>query len=252
VAARPIYLGLHRLERQRLLTSEWRRVPGRSLTAKYYRVTSAGLGRLGNDAAEARPALHPLSVVVVIAVVGQSLAVASQRASRPPRLTILMDSDVPTPADEWRRAAIEVTRILGAIGVRSDFPGRAAPAGFVVHVVIAAPRAARPRSGEVPLGETPPVGQQQRAEIVLFHDSIQAFAQIHRRPVWSVLALVVVHETGHVLLPSPAHSSAGIMQTPWDRHTMEEADDARLGFTPQQGAQIRQRLDRCCALTAAR
>jgi Transcriptional regulator PadR-like family len=251
---RPIYLSLHRLERQRLLTSEWRTVPGRRLTAKYYRVTAAGLGRLGQStvAGVSGPAIHPLSVLLAMAVIGQSVGAAALGPSRQHRLTILLDQQVPVSADEWRHAAIEVTRILGAIGVDVDFPERPPAAGFVIHAVIVGGGSQPSPPDEVPLGMTPPGRQDHGADLVLFYDHIQEFANVHRKPIWHVLALVLAHEIGHVLLPSPAHSRAGIMQTPWDRHAMDQADDPGLRFTPQQGELMRQRLDPCCVPAAAR
>jgi hypothetical protein len=84
------------------------------------------------------------------------------------------------------------------------------------------------------------------ADVVVFYDHVQEFAQVRHKPSASVLALVITHEIGHALLPAPAHSSLGIMQAEWDEQTMEKADDHELRFTTQQGAQIRERLNHCC------
>jgi hypothetical protein len=67
-----------------------------------------------------------------------------------------------------------------------------------------------------------------------------------------VLALVLAHEIGHVLLPAPAHSEVGIMQSPWNPWTMDQAADHGLFFTAQQGELIRQRLTGCCQVDASR
>ena len=49
-----------------------------------------------------------------------------------------------------------------------------------------------------------------------------------------------------------AHTSVGIMQAEWDQQAMDQADDYQLRFTTQQGAQIRERSNHCCGLTAGR
>jgi hypothetical protein len=120
---RTAYLALHRLERRGLLTSEWRPVLGRSLKAKYYRVTGNGLRRLRQSDIDHAPILviPPLTMFIVMALSGPGRAAAALRESHPPHLTILVDSQVPVAKDELVRAAMDVTRILGAIGVETGW-----------------------------------------------------------------------------------------------------------------------------------
>jgi hypothetical protein len=66
------------------------------------------------------------------------------------------------------------------------------------------------------------------------------------------MALVLGHEIGHVLLPAPAHSEVGIMQSPWNQPTMDQAAERGLAFTAQQGKLIRQRLTGCCQVDSSR
>jgi hypothetical protein len=148
-------------------------------------------------------------------------------------------------SDELRRASIDVNRILGAIGVTTDWEleqppehsaqhlVRGAP-DFVVHVIVIARVSGLSRSNALPLGLTPPGPHFGGADIVVFHDHVQDFAQVRHKPTSSVLALVVTHEIGHALLPAPAHSSVGIMQAEWDQQTMDQADDHELRFTTQR------------------
>lgn len=63
----------------------------------------------------------------------------------------------------------------------------------------------------------------------------------------SVLALVIAHELGHVLLPFPAHKSTGIMQPFWHTHSAGQVDQRQAFFSAQQGALIRGRLAPCSA-----
>ena len=265
--ARTTYLGLHRLERQGLLRSEWRPVPGRSLRAKYYRITTSGRRGRCSLNFDSAPVLfiHPLTILLAVAIIGPGDTASGPRQSRRPSLTILVDSHVPIALDEVRQMSMDVTRIFGAIGVKADcdFQGPAGSrgassvsvqrplVGFVVHAVIIAGLPGPPSSDELFLGVTPP-GNDSAAEILLFHEQIEELAHLQQKAAASVLALVVAHEIGHVLLPAPAHSGAGIMQAPWDRHALDQADDHALLFTARQGELIRQRLNRCCELIATR
>jgi hypothetical protein len=262
-AARATYLQLHRLEREGLLTSEWRPVPGRELTAKYYRLTPVGLRRLDppNVTTPNSSTIDPFTVLIMLAVIGAGNAARAAEGSRQPGLTILVTCRVPIPIDDLRLASMDVTRILGAIGVTADWvleepssrlPERRPEAGFVVHVLIEARPLVSSSSDEVFMGMTPPAHQEGSAEILLFQDHIQQVAEFYQKTVSSVLALVVAHEIGHVLLPLPAHSNAGIMQAPWDRHALDQADEHQLVFTARQGDAIRQRLRQCCAVVATR
>ena len=159
---------------------------------------------------------------------------------------------------------MDVNRILGAIGVTADWNfeqvfehsarrlARGTPAAFVLHVVIIARVSGLSHAEAVPVGLTAPGPHFGGADVLLFHDHVQDFATVRHKSAASVLALVIAHEIGHALLPAPAHSSVGIMQAEWDQQTMDQADDHEFRFTTQQGALIRDRLNRCCGMTAQR
>ena len=49
-----------------------------------------------------------------------------------------------------------------------------------------------------------------------------------------ILAAVALHEIGHLLLCSNAHSRTGLMRAQWDRRDLENAAQGQLCFTPQQ------------------
>jgi hypothetical protein len=262
--AHSTYLSLHRLERQGLLASEWLAVPGRSLVAKYYRVTPGGRHRLGQPHLERAPILiHPLTMLLVMAMIGAKDTAASSTHSSQPHLTILLDSQVPITPDELRHVSMDVIRIFGAIGVKAEcvFEGLVSSPtplsaqrpldGFVVYAVMVAGLPGPSSSHELFLGMTPP-GDGSGADILIFHEQIQQLAQTQQRVPSSILALVVAHEIGHLLLPPPAHSTTGIMQAPWDRQALDRADDHALLFTARQGELMRERLDHCCEVMATR
>jgi hypothetical protein len=199
-----------------------------------------------------------------IAVIGSGATFEARGHDRRPHLTILVDRRVPVSPDQFRRASMDVSRILGAIGVTTDWGlwessedsaarlARETPIGFVLHVVFIARVSGLSRAKALPLGFTPPGPHFGGADVLVFHDHVQEFAEIRHKPAAAVLALVIAHEIGHALLPAPAHSSVGIMQAEWDQQTMDQADDHEFRFTTQQGALIRGRLNRCCGVTARR
>jgi hypothetical protein len=199
-----------------------------------------------------------------MALIGSGSTLAARGHRRQPHVTIFVDRRVPVSMEELRRARIDVKRILGAIGVTTDWesgepsertaqrPTREVPTDYVVHLVIIARVSGLSRSEALPLGLTPPGFHRTGADVVVFHDHVDEFAQVRHKSASSVLALVIAHEIGHALLPAPAHSSVGIMQGEWDQQTLDQADENELRFTAQQGALIRDRLNSCSSLAARR
>jgi hypothetical protein len=54
-----------------------------------------------------------------------------------------------------------------------------------------------------------------------------------------MLGHAIAHEIGHVTLASNAHAPAGIMRARWGKTDFDQAATGQLGFTRQQGAEIR-------------
>jgi len=57
--------------------------------------------------------------------------------------------------------------------------------------------------------------------------------------VSTILACVIAHEIGHLLLGSNSHSDTGIMQREWSRKQVRQLMWGSLHFTPQQSKLIR-------------
>ncbi|MEO8257689.1 MAG: hypothetical protein ABI868_10140 [Acidobacteriota bacterium] len=194
--------------------------------------------------------------------IGVSTLASNRAAISKPHLAMHVRSQAPIVIDEFRRASMDVVRILGAIGVQADLvlavpysrrPPRRPAGGAVIDLLIDTRTSVSGFStNEVLLGTARPGQHESDTEIVLFLDQIRKAAGVYQKAVPTVLALVIAHEIGHVLLPAPAHSEGGIMQTPWDQRTMDQAADQRLFFTTHQGALIRQRLSGCCQVDSSR
>jgi hypothetical protein len=255
---RATYLALHRLERRGLLACEWRPVPRRQFNLKHYRVTAAGCRSVTASYAGGVPR-SPLTVLIVLSLIWTVDSLGASHDSERPRLTIVVDDGAAIPPADIARARGDVTRIFGAVGVNVDWLLEAPtldsaigalqrPSSCLVRAwVTALPPTKTSRSNSVILGIAP---QSRRAggAIVLFYENIQAFAEVLRKSAWSMLAATIAHEVGHVLLPSPAHTSTGIMQPSWHEGASGRLEQDELFFSTQQGTLIRQRVSQCTAV----
>jgi DNA-binding PadR family transcriptional regulator len=260
--ARTTYTTLHHLERRGLVASEWRPVHGRQIHVKFYWLTVPGIRALRQHPLEHVP-MHiderMVTTLVLIAMFSHGGEDVAASRARHPIVTLAIDARVRIRLDELGQATVAVTRILGAIGVDVAWVDQTAPpdrdsstrkeASFGIRVLILA-RAHQSDADSVPLGFSPAGTKPCGADVVVFKEHVDEFARVHGRSASFVLGLVIVHEIGHVFLPIPAHTTAGIMQAPWDHDTMAQADEPGLMFTSRQGALIRTRLNRNCLSTA--
>ena len=68
---------------------------------------------------------------------------------------------------------------------------------------------------------------------------MQDFARTYHVDLSTMLAYVIAHEIGHLLLPGNAHSPTGVMQAGWDKALVHDAARGSLTFTEAQAARIR-------------
>jgi hypothetical protein len=259
--ARATYIALRYLEKRKLIASAWRTLPGRPVSAKFYWLTAHGTRALQRHFADSGSNVDErlIPTLVLLALFNSSVLAAAANRSPQAVVTLVLDARARIRPDEVARATVEVTRILGAVGVRVHWIAGAAGTNrsddrfepvFTIHVIVLA-RTDRPDADALPLGLAPPATTPCGADIVIFKEHVDEFAHVHGRPIPLILGLVLAHEIGHVLLPKPAHTSVGIMQAPWDQQTMTQAGDPGLQFTAQQGALIRARLNRSCSPIAS-
>ena len=259
--ARATYTALRCLEKRQLVASSWRTLPGRPVSAKFYWLTARGTRALQPHLADGASNVNErlIPTLMVLALFNNDVLAAAADRSPQAIVTLMLDARARIRPDEVARATVEVTRILGAIGVRVHWIASATGTNrlddrlepvFTIHVIVLA-RTDRPDADALPLGLAPPATALCGADVVIFKEHVDEFARVHGRPVPLILGLVLAHEIGHALLPKPTHSSVGIMQAPWDHETMTQASDPGLRFTAQQGALIRARLNRSCSPVAS-
>lgn len=122
---------------------------------------------------------------------------------------------------------------------------------FSIQVMIRARRAAwepgRKRIMGVALA-----ADDERAVLSLFYYAVVDVARRFHTPLDDILAVALVHEMGHVLLPPPSHSSTGIMQAMWEGDDIRHAIVGSLAFTKAQADTIRAKAERRSSPTAGR
>jgi len=76
----------------------------------------------------------------------------------------------------------------------------------------------------------------------VFKDRVLQIAHKRHQDVAQVLAYVIAHEMGHVLLPRPAHTAQGLMRADWNGDDLRHMAGEMLRFTPAQATQMRSKL----------
>jgi hypothetical protein len=75
----------------------------------------------------------------------------------------------------------------------------------------------------------------------VFYDRVQELAK-RKRLGHALLADVMAHEIGHLLLGSNSHSSSGIMSGRWDYDELRAIAEGSMSFIPSQSKEMRNRL----------
>jgi hypothetical protein len=166
---------------------------------------------------------------MVIAVILTAARVAD--AAEPGQLPIIcleMANDAEVPAAILKKSQNEVARIFAAAGLAVEWT-QTGPS-FTIQMVASTP---------VYPGTAPPVmGVASRtprgATAKIFFHQVEDLALRSHVDVGRLLAYVVAHEIGHLLLPRMPHSLTGVMKADWDPDTVREAAAGSLAFTGSQ------------------
>ena len=151
-------------------------------------------------------------------------------------------------AETLTRAKSDVSRIYADMGVEivwTDAPATNAHGRFVIHLIIR-PKASRPRMMGNALGDSRGTG----GTAFVYRERVLDVARARDLEVARVLAYAMAHEMGHLLLPYPSHSIAGIMQADWDGHDFRDMAAGSLAFTPAEASAIRARALRTGGVAA--
>jgi hypothetical protein len=139
-----------------------------------------------------------------------------------------MDNDADVPAATLKQSQDGVTRIFAEAGLGVGWT-ETGPR-FTVQIVTSALGYARASSPVMGVALRTPRG----ATAQIFFTQVQDFARTYHVDVSTLLAYVIAHEIGHLLLPRMPHSATGLMKADWDRALVREATAGSLTFTEAQ------------------
>jgi hypothetical protein len=169
-------------------------------------------------------------VAVVITVVG--IADAAE-PGHPLTLDLQMRNDAQVPAHVLEQSQDEVRRIFAGAGLEVRWTETAPRFPIqIVGQVLGFDRALSPVMGAALRRPNGSLAQ-------VFFKQVQDFARTYHVDLSRMLAYVIAHEIGHLLMPGGAHSPTGVMQAGWDKTLVRDATGGSLTFTEIQAARIR-------------
>jgi hypothetical protein len=127
--------------------------------------------------------------------------------------------------------------------VINDFPACASaqqPTDVVVSILPHAMAGRAGASGDA-LGSADEMGNGSR-RAAIFYDRVSAMAGGDTAPMATLLARVMAHELGHLLLGENAHSRTGIMRGAWGERELSGEAGGEMVFTPEQARRMQSRL----------
>ena len=169
-------------------------------------------------------------VAVVVAVVRTADAAA---AGHPLTIDLQMRNAARVPAHVLEESQDEVTRIFARAGIAVRWTETAPQ--FTVQIVtqvLGFDRAASPVLGVA-------LRKGSDCTVQVFFRQVQDFSRAYHVDLSRMLAYVIAHEIGHLLLPGYKHSPTGVMQADWDKAVVRDAAKESLTFTEAQAAIIR-------------
>jgi hypothetical protein len=145
-----------------------------------------------------------------------------------PAIHLQMDNDAVVPAAILKKTQDEVAQIFADAGLGVEWTETVPK--FTVQIVASALGYARASSPVMGVALRTPRG----ATAQIFFKQVQDFARTYHVDVGTLLAYVIAHEIGHLLLPRMPHSATGLMQAQWDSALVREATAGSLTFTDAQ------------------
>ena len=149
-----------------------------------------------------------------------------------PAIRLQMDDAADVPEAVLKKSQDEVARIFADAGLVVEW-AETAP-GITVRIVTSALAYGGRSSSVMGVALRRPSGGTAH----VFLKQVQDFARTYDGDVSTVLAHVIAHEIGHLLLPRMPHSPTGLMKGDWGRALVREAAAGSLTFTDAQITRI--------------
>ena len=164
------------------------------------------------------------------------------------------------PAQTLDRAAGEASKVFAQAGVNilweagdpiaaeAHSTDQSAPASFRdrhvrSYLVVRIGRGMALHVPSAALGVSLPYAQFG-ASATIFQERVERLCAAAGQDFAVLLGHAIAHELGHVILASHGHAPIGIMRASWGKAEFQQAAAGLLGFTAQQGAEIRDYVSR--------
>jgi hypothetical protein len=167
------------------------------------------------------------SMVMAVMIAVARVADAAEPGQLP-TIHLQMDNDAEVPAAVLEKTQDAVVRIFADAGLGAEWTDTGPR--FTVQIVIGLPR----HSGAAPTVMGMALREPHGATAKIFFNQVQEFARTSRVDVGMLLAYVIAHEIGHLLLPRMPHSATGLMKADWDADLVREARAGSLTFSDAQ------------------
>ena len=161
-----------------------------------------------------------------------------------PVVSVRLYNHASVAPDVLVRARDTVARIFHDSGIELTWlePSSEQPASHVAVRVIVRRNCDGFHCGSGVMGTTIGDEHEMGRAAYVFKDRVLQIAHKRHQDVAQVLAYVIAHEMGHVLLPRPAHTAQGLMRADWNGDDLRHMAGEMLRFTPAQATQMRSKL----------
>jgi hypothetical protein len=187
-------------------------------------------------------------ILTVTASVMWSRPLAAAPPTDLPMVSIGIDDYGNVPAGQLIRAQDDVAQAYCDVGVEIAWretrhlstvtPPASTPFRGLTIIMLSPDMLAKMAPPSTALGATPATLDGPGHIAYVFYSRL---ATINLENDHQMLALVIAHEIGHLLLPYGSHSDTGIMRGQWGVRKLRRVGLHELGFTPFQAQEIRRR-----------
>jgi hypothetical protein len=170
---------------------------------------------------------------MAVAIVATTVRIADAAEPVAPRtLDLQMRTETAVSSIVLEQSQEEVTRIFAEAGVTVRW-ARTSPR-YTVTIVSQVLGFDRAASSVMGVALRKPIPGVQ-----VFFKQVQDFSRTYELDLSTMLAHVIAHEIGHLMLPGYGHSPTGLMQPAWDKAVARDVRHGSLAFTQAQAAGIR-------------
>lgn len=187
-----------------------------------------------------------LLTICLLVAAGMGQSRGAEAAEPDPIIAIRMEDPDGLAGTGLVRAQELATKIYREAGVTLQWTvDETTNADRTLTLVLTTSAAAPSGLASDAMGVAPSPGDGTRGTMAyIFIDKVTAFAASHRLAAKDVLACVLAHEIGHLLLPPNAHRPDSVMRAGWHPASFPPRAAGILGFPPDQARLLRLRARR--------